>query len=94
MFSEPTEYGRTGNVESYGKYMTECIAKVEGGSSLIRDHNEPDSTSWGEEGHIIAISLLYDIRIYIFCQYLNNLVWQVFNNCGAVKMATYAWSMK
>ena len=66
MFSEPTEYGRTGNVESYGKYMTECIAKVEGGSSLIRDHNEPDSTSWGDEGHIIAISLLYDIRIYIY----------------------------
>ena len=31
LFSERTEYGRTGNVESYSAYMSACMAKVQEG---------------------------------------------------------------
>ena len=59
------------NIAKYELFMSDCIAKVLSGTTIY------DKMFWGKSGHLEAISLLYDICIYVYCNTLKR--WNVYN---------------
>jgi hypothetical protein len=72
-----------GDIEQYEIYMTACVEKLRRNEGFI---NETDKLFWGEDGHIQAISLLYNITIFVCTENVENNVvhsqWRVFNEGG------------
>ena len=60
-------------LDDYASYMQQAIQLVHAGQSV-------DSHAYGDEGHIAAIALLYDITIFIYS--MQNKLWYVFNECS------------
>jgi hypothetical protein len=63
-----------GQIEAYERFMTDCIRQLQSGRVLY------ERLFWGEGGHFEAISLLYDVRIYVFSDATKQ--WEVFNQDG------------
>ena len=57
-------------VDDYALYMQQAI-------QLIQADHSVDSHAYGDEGHIAAIALLYDITVFTY--YTQNKSWYVFN---------------
>ena len=68
-----------GDVQQYRLFMEEAVDRLYSGSSVTR--NGADLDFWGEDAHVIAIGLLYDICIYVYNAARR--LWQVFNNDGS-----------
>ena len=61
------------NVGNYFVFMQNSIRRIQAGVSVGID-------SWCEEGHLISVSLLYDIAICVYS--VQNKQWHVFNEAG------------
>ncbi len=64
-----------GNIAKYELFMNDCVTKTLNGTTIY------DKMFWGESGHLEAISLLYDICIYVYCDSLKR--WNVYNKDGS-----------
>lgn len=64
-----------GNVAEYEAFMAKCLAKLQRGITLPPDDYQ---AFWGEDGHVLAVALLYDIRVYVY----NGSMWQAYNPTG------------
>ena len=75
IFREHTNYGaRNANVADYLSYMSLFVHNT---ATISSDSKTTNQVPWCEDGHLIAISLLYDIAIYVFHAPSRN--WFVFN---------------
>ena len=74
LFRLRTNFGSYGNssltIDDYALYMQQAI-------QLIQADHSVDSHAYGDEGHIAAISLLYDITVFTYFTQTNS--WYVFN---------------
>lgn len=68
-------YPGRNNVAEYEMFMEDCIAKVRRGLSLSPIEYQ---AFWGEDGHILAVALLYDVCVYVY----NGSIWQAYNSSG------------
>ena len=73
-------YALRDDVEQYRRFMEEAVDRLYSGNSVTR--NGVDLDFWGEDAHFIAISLLYNICIYVYNA--TRKLWQVFNNDGSL----------
>ena len=64
-----------GSIDNYEVFMNDCIAKTNSGVTMH------DKMFWGESGHFEAISLLYDICIYVYLDTVKR--WNVYNKDGS-----------
>ena len=64
-----------GSIDNYEVFMNDCIAKMNNGITIH------DKMFWGEGGHFEAISLLYDVCIYVYSDTVNR--WNVYNKDGS-----------
>lgn len=64
-----------GSVAEYESFMASCLAKVQRGITLPPSDYQ---AFWGEDGHILAVALLYDVGIYAY----NGSMWQAYNPTG------------
>ena len=64
-----------GSIDNYEVFMNDCIAKTNSGVTIH------DKMFWGEDGHFEAISLLYDICIYVYSDTVKR--WNVYNKDGS-----------
>jgi hypothetical protein len=73
-----------GDIAEYELYMKACIERLHRGEGLI---NEFDKLFWGEDGHIQAISLLYNITVFVCSENIEDGVvrsrWRAFNKEGS-----------
>ena len=60
-------------LDDYASYMQRAIQVVQAGRSV-------DSDAYGDEGHIAAIALLYDITVFTYST--QNKAWYVMNESG------------
>ena len=74
------DFSKRGNVEQYMHFMDNGVAKLLSGQSVTRDGE--DLAFWGEDAHIRAVSLLYDICIYVYNACKEMKEWHVFNKEG------------
>lgn len=63
------------NVAEYEMFMEDCMAKIRRGLSLSPTEYQ---AFWGEDGHILAVALLYDVCVYVY----NGSMWQAYNSRG------------
>ena len=77
LFRLRTNFGSYNNssstLDEYVSYMQHAIQLVQTGHSV-------DSHAYGDEGHIAAIALLYDITVYTYS--MQNKTWYVLNESG------------
>ena len=74
------DFSKRGNVQQYSRFMDNGVAKLLSGQSVTRDGE--DLAFWGEDAHIRAVSLLYDISIYVYNAHNEMKEWHVFNKRG------------
>ena len=74
------DFAKRGNVQQYSCFMDNGVAKLLSGQSVTRDGE--DLAFWGEDAHIRAVSLLYDISIYVYNAHNEMNEWHVFNETG------------
>ena len=79
IFKRHTEFGckDTNTVNDYETLMRTAIADIRAGNVLL---HEKYQNTWYEEGHIIALSLLYDITVFVFDGRRKR--WAVYNHEG------------
>jgi hypothetical protein len=77
LFNTCVDRARPGraNVAEYETFMANCLAKLQRGMTLPPDDYQ---AFWGEDGHVLAVALLYDIRVYVY----NGSMWQAYNPTG------------
>ena len=64
-----------GSIDNYEVFMKDCIAKTNSGLAI------QDKMFWGEGRHFEAISLLYDICIYVYSYTVKR--WNVYDKDGS-----------
>ena len=64
-----------GSIDNYQVFMNNCIKMINSGLAVH------DKMFWGESGHFEAISLLYDVCIYVYYENVNR--WSVYNKDGS-----------
>ena len=72
------DFAKRGSVQQYMRYMDRGVAKLLAGESVTREGE--DLAFWGEDAHVRALSLLYDICIYLYNNTMKE--WHVFNKQG------------
>ena len=72
------DFAKRGGVQQYMRYMDRGVAKLLAGESVSREGE--DLAFWGEDAHVRALSLLYDICIYLYNNTMKE--WHVFNKQG------------
>jgi hypothetical protein len=82
LLTERTDFGRqqsenNNSVVQYERLMEVSILRAHNGEVLLR---ETDKVSWCEDGHFTAISLLFDISIFVYESITKK--WVVFNDQG------------
>jgi hypothetical protein len=82
LFEERTNFGARGqttrSVSDYEAFMRQAIIRIEGGESLTCGS---DQDCWCEDGHLAAISLLYDIAIFSY--HTETKKWYAFNETAS-----------
>jgi hypothetical protein len=80
LFQQHTDFSRSqGNLEQYAAFMNGCLDDLRAGRGLDPQHA---SKFWGEDAHLMAMSLLYDIRVYVFLGYQPFMEWHAYNIDG------------
>jgi hypothetical protein len=72
------DYAKRGNLQQYRHFMDVIARKLLSGQSV--GHSTEEKAFWGEDAHITAIALLYDVCIYVYNPRLGT--WHVFNDQG------------
>ena len=88
------DFSKRCNVQQYSRFMDNGVAKLLSGQSVTR--NGEDLAFWGEDAHIRAVSLLYDISIYVYNAHNAMKEWHVFNKggcCGFICLLSDAGHM-
>ena len=81
LHTERTDFGTHGNnIELYEQKMRNAIACVKAGEALLND-DVLDRSFWCEDAHYSAISLLYNIYIFIYVPHVSS--WYAFNDQGS-----------
>ena len=81
LFTERTDLGICGNnIALYEQEMRNAVTRVKAGEALLND-DALDRSFWYEDAHYSAISLLYDICIFIYVPVVSS--WYIFNDQGS-----------
>ena len=72
------DFAKRGDVQQYMRYMDRGVAKLLAGQSVSREGE--DLAFWGEDAHVRALSLLYDVCIYLYNNTMKE--WHMFNKQG------------